>query len=172
MINLEKTLNYIAPEDTVFTLSENGLLELCYKGENCGRVAVLRMFPFMYEEEYISIRIENYQRYDKENEIGILRSLSELSNEQAELLRDELKKRYFIPEITEIYEVKEEPGNTSWKVNTTAGKTEFTITDMGTNIRNLGNNRIMLTDVYGNRYYIIDITKADDKAVKILEIWI
>lgn len=169
---MEKMLNYINPEDSIFSLSENGLLELCYKGEDLGRVAALRMFPLMYEEEYISIRSENYQRYDKENEIGILRNLKELSKEQAELLRGELKKRYFIPEITEIYEVKEEPGSTSWKVNTTAGKIEFTVTDMGTNVRNLGNNKIMITDVYGNRYYIMDITKADDKAVKILEIWI
>lgn len=165
-------LSYINPEDIVFSLSVGGLLELSFKGESVGRVSVIRMFPFEYEDEYIAIRCENYSRLDGESEIGIIRNINSLEPSQSELVRNELKKRYFIPSITSVYEVKEEFGNTSWKVNTTAGECEFTVTDMGTNVRNLGNNKIMLTDVYGNRYYIDDITKTDDKAVKILEIWI
>lgn len=169
---MENTLNYINAKDALFHLSEGGLLQLTYKGEEIGRIAAVRMFPFQYEEEYIALRCENYSRKDKEHEIGILRSIAELSDTQAELVRGELKKRYFIPDILEVFDVKEEFGHTTWKVNTTAGKREFTVTDMGTNVRNLGNNRIMMTDVYGNRYYIKDITQADDKTVKILEIWI
>lgn len=169
---MENKLNYINPSDLFFYLSDGDLLYLKFKGEETGRVAVVRMFPFQYEEEYIALRCENYSRHDKENEIGILRSLTELSESQAQLVREELAKRYFIPDILNVYDVKEEFGNTTWKTDTTAGKREFTVTDMGTNVRHLGNNRIMLTDVYGNRYYIPDITKADDKTLKVLEIWI
>lgn len=169
---MKNTLNFINADDIFFHMSDGGLLLLSYKGEEIGRVAVVRMFPFQYEEEYIALRYENYSRHDKENEIGILRSLSQLSKPQAQLVREELQKRYFIPDILSVYDVKEEFGHTTWQTDTTAGKREFTVTDMGTNVRNLGNNRIMLTDVYGNRYYIPDITKTDDKAQKILEIWI
>lgn len=169
---MENKLNYINPSDLFFYLSDGGLLCLKFKGEETGRVAVVRMFPFQYEEEYIALRCENYSRHDKENEIGILRSLAELSQGQAQLVREELEKRYFIPDILNVCDVKEEFGNTTWRTDTTAGKREFTVTDMGTNVRHLGNNRIMLTDVYGNRYYIPDITKADDKTLKVLEIWI
>ena len=168
---MENTLNYLNPRDIFFKISEGGLLELEYKGENIGRISVLRMFPFQYEDEYIVLRKENYTRFDKENEIGILRKLGDLEDEQSAILKKELEKRYFIPSVTEVYDVKEEFGHTSWKVNTTAGNREFTITDMGTNVRNLG-DKVMLTDVYGNRYYIADVSKLSDKALKVLEIWI
>lgn len=169
---MDNILNFIDVKDVFFYLSEGGLLCLKYKGEDIGRVAVLRMFPFQYEEEFIAIRLENYSRHDIETEIGILRDLKELTEEQTKLIRQELKKRYFMPDILEVYSVKEEFGNTSWSVNTNAGKREFTVTDMSSNIRNLGNNKIMLTDVYGNRYYIQNVYKLDDKALKVLEIWI
>ena len=169
---MHEKINYINPSDIEFYTNDTTLLFLRYKGEDVGRVAVIRMFPFEYEEEYIVIRQENYSRADKESEIGILRSVSLLPENQATLLREELKKRYFIPEILSVSEVKEEFGSATWKTTTSAGEREFTMSDLGSNVRSLGNNKVMLTDVYGNRYYIPDITKADDKAQKVLEIWI
>lgn len=169
---MENSLSFISCDDISFYSSPYGLLMLKYKGEDIGRVSVLRMFPFEHKEEYLCIKKENYNRSDKESEIGILKSLDALSEEQAELVRAELEKRYFIPEIIKVNSVKEEYGHTMWKVETTAGEREFTVNDMGTNVRNMGNNRVMLTDVYSNRYYIPDITKADDKTIRIIEIWI
>ena len=169
---MQDKINYINPNDIEFYTSDTTLLFLRYKGEDIGRVSVIRMFPFEYEEEYIVIRQENYSRADEESEIGILRAVSDLPENQATLLRAELKKRYFIPEILSVSEVKEEFGSAIWKTVTSAGEREFTMTDLGSNVRGLGNNKVMLTDVYGNRYYIPDITKADDKTQKILEIWI
>lgn len=169
---MKTNLNFINPCDISFYESESGLLCLRYKGENIGRVAVLRMFPFQYEEEYLCLQKETYSHSDKEQEIGILRRLSELSEKQILMVKKELSKRYFVPEIISVKDVKEEFGHTMWKVITTAGESEFTVTDMSSNVRNMGNNKIMLTDVYGNRYYIPDINKMDDKTVKILEIWI
>ena len=169
---MEEKISFINAGDLEFYTSESSLLFLRYKGEDIGRVSIIRMFPFKYEEEYIVIRQENYSRHDRESEIGILRTISELSEEQAKLVREELKKRYFIPDIISVSDVKEEFGSATWKTTTSAGERDFTMTDLGTNVRNLGNNKIMLTDVYGNRYYIPDITKADDKTQKVLEIWI
>ena len=171
-MKMQEKITFINANDLKFYTSPSSLLFLCYKGEELGRVSIIRMFPFKYEEEYIVIRQENYSRNDKESEIGILRSLNELPENQANLVREELKKRYFIPDIISVSDVKEEFGSATWKTTTTAGERDFTMTDLGTNVRNLGNNKIMLTDVYGNRYYIPDITKADDKTQKVLEIWI
>lgn len=165
-------LNYMDTKEICFYLSDSGLLHLRYKGEDFKRVAIIRMFPFQYEDEFISVRCENYTRQDKESEIGIIRDITKLEANQVEMVREELRKRYFIPDIIEVSDVKEEFGHTSWNVQTTAGKREFTVTDMSANVKNIGNNKIMMTDVYGNRYYIPDITKTDDKTMKILEIWI
>lgn len=169
---MEEKLVYINPDELEFYTSDTSLLFLRYKGEDLGRVSIIRMFPFKYEEEYIVIRQENYSRHDKENEIGILRDVSQLPENQANLVHKELEKRYFIPEILSVSDVKEEFGSATWKTVTTAGEREFTMTDLGTNVRGIGGNRVMLIDVYGNRYYIPDITKADDKTQKVLEIWI
>ncbi len=165
-------LNFINSDDIEFYISQGKLLCLKYKGKDIGRVSVKRMFPFEFENEYITVNNENYTRTDFENEIGIIRNLNALNPNQREILTNELNKRYFIPEITEVEFIKEEYGNISFKVNTTSGKREFVVTDMGSNIKNLGSNRIMITDVFGNRYYITDISNLDDKALKILEIWI
>ncbi|MBQ3023093.1 MAG: DUF1854 domain-containing protein [Clostridia bacterium] len=169
---MQEKINFINVDDLEFYTSDTSLLFLRYKGEDLGRVSIIRMFPFKYEEEYIVIRQENYSRFDKENEIGILRAVNELPESQAKLVFEELKKRYFIPEIISVSEVKEEFGSATWKTVTTAGERDFTMTDLGTNVRSLANNKVMLTDVYGNRYYIPDITKMDDKTQKVLEIWI
>ena len=169
---MEEKISFINAQDLEFYTSDSSLLFLRYKGEDMGRVSIIRMFPFKHEEEYIVIRQENYSRHDKDNELGIIRKISELSDDQAEIVRKELKKRYFIPDIISVSDVKEEFGSATWKTLTSAGEREFTMSDLGTNVRNLGNNKIMLTDVYGNRYYIPDITKADEKTQKVLEIWI
>ena len=165
-------IEYIAPVEISFSENESGLIMASVNGETAQRVAVMRMFPFDYAEEYLSVRYENYSRSDKEAEIGIIRRLSDFDFRQIEIVRKELDKRYFIPDIIKVNEVKDELGHTMWKTLTTAGEREFTVTDMSSNVFNLRNNKIMLVDVYGNRYYIPDITKLDDKAMKILEIWI
>lgn len=165
-------INYINSQDLEFYISEGGLLCLIYKETDLGRVGVSRMFPFQFDEEYISVRPENHLREDSENELGIIRNLADLPQKQRELLNMELKKRYFMPDITEIENIKEEFGNISFEVITTAGKRNFTVTDMSSNIRTVGKNRVMLTDVYGNRFCIPDITLLKDKELKVLEIWI
>lgn len=165
-------IEYITPSEIFFSENESGLITAKVGNDDAKRVAVLRMFPFDYTEEYLCIRYENYIRSDKESEIGIIRSLSEFSEEQIAIVRRELEKRYFVPEIIKVNEVKDEFGHTRWKTETTAGEREFTVTDMSNNVINLGNNRVMLVDVYGNRYCFSDITKTDDKTMKILEIWI
>ena len=167
-----ENLNYITADDISFYSSEYGLLMAAFKGEEKGRVGVYRMFPLRLEEEFLCVKQENYTRSDKESEIGIIRNLSDFPKEQIELIRKELKKRYFVPEIVSVEEVKEEYGHTMWKVQTTAGYKEFTLNDMSANVRNMGNNKIMLTDVHANRYYIPDITKVEDKTARIIEIWI
>ena len=165
-------IEYITPEEISFYENSSGLIMAKVNGEDAGRVSVLRMFPFEYREEYLCVRCETYKRADRESEIGIIRTLSDFSDEQVSIVRRELDKRYFIPDILKVNEVKEEFGSTMWKTVTSAGEREFTVTDMSSNVFSMGNNKVMLTDVYGNRYYIPDITKTDDKTLKILEIWI
>lgn len=169
---MEKKLNYITPDEIAFYNSEGGLLMARYKGEDIGRIAVLRMFPLQYDEEFLSVRPQNYDRFDKESETGIIRNLKDFPDDAKGLVRAELERRYFVPDIIAVKEVKEQIGHILWKVTTNKGDREFTLTDMSVNITNLGGGQILLTDVYGNRYRIADITKLDDKTMRVIEIWI
>lgn len=165
-------IKYISPGDCLFYENETGLIGLKYKGEDLGRVAVLKLFPLSMDKKMLSVRSENYERADKESEIGIIEDLEKFNPQQQEIILHELEKRYFMPAITKVTDVSEEFGHTMWKVETTAGKTEFTVDDMSSNVINLGNNRVMLIDVFSNRFLIEDVNKLEDKALKILEIWI
>ena len=169
---MNENIMFLNPEDITFSLNDSGLIMASVDGMEPRRCAVLRMFPFKYENEYLSVRYETYTRLDKEEEIGIIRRLSDFSENQVKIILTELEKRYFTPSVTEVIEVKEEYGHTLWKVKTTAGEREFTVTDMSSNIINLGQNKIMLVDVYANRYYIPDVTRVDEKTAKVIEIWI
>ena len=165
-------LNYINTQDVEFYISEGKLLCMRLKGTDIGRVSVKRMFPFQFPNEYISISPENHSRNDSEAEIGIIRNLNDLQNSQKDILEKELDKRYFIPNILEIKKIKEEFGSMSFEVVTEAGNHVFTITDMGSNIKALESGKVMLTDVFGNRFCIPDVKGLNDKTLKILEIWI
>lgn len=168
---MKNELNYIIPCEGCFYENENGLLSYRNR-EDFGRVSVIRMFPFRFEEKYLSVKIENFSRKDKNSEIGIIEDLSSFPQHEQEIIRKELERRYFMPEILNVKTVKEEFGHTLWNVETSAGEREFTVTDMGSNLLRPDGKRIILIDVYGNRYLIKDVSRLNDKALKIIEIWI
>ena len=165
-------INYLTQENTEFYENESGLLMLRYNGEELGRVAVRRMFPLKFEDEYLSACKENFSRRNKNEEIGIIRTLDEFKNEQVKLIKNELERRYFIPEVVKVKSVSDEFGHTYWKVETTAGERDFTVEDMASNLIRLSENSVILIDVYGNRYLFADIKKLGDKTMQTLEIWI
>lgn len=169
---MENKLNYITPDEISFYNSDGGLLMAKYKGEDIGRIAVLRMFPLQYAEEYLCVRVQNYDRFDKETETGIIRDLKDFPDDAVCLIRAELERRYFVPDIINVNEIKEQVGHILWKVTTNKGEREFTLADMSSNITALGGGQILLTDVYGNRYRIPDMSRLDDKTMRIIEIWV
>ena len=87
---MSDNIKYITPEEINFSENESGLIMSEFNWQVPGRVALLRMFPFDYTEEYLCVRYENYNRSDKETEIGIIRRLSDFSESQAGIVRREL----------------------------------------------------------------------------------
>lgn len=155
-----------------FYKTDSGLAGLKYGGTDFGRITIMRLLPFRYEEEYLSVRTQHGERAGKDKEIGLLRSISELSETQREIVRDELRRRYFMPEVLKVLDVTEEYGHSTWTVETDAGRREFTVNDMAANLLHLGGNRVILTDLFGCRYLFKDITKMGEKTMRIVEIWL
>lgn len=165
-------INYLSPKECEFYKTEGGLLGLRLRGEDLGRVALLRMFPLRKPDKFISVRRENRERADSRKEYGVIEDICGFDGEQRKLIDEELSRRYFVPEITKVTTVKEEYGHTYWTVETTAGERSFTVFDMNSNLIKLGGDRVMIIDVDGNRYVFPDVNKIGEKALRLVEIWL
>jgi len=108
---------------------------------------VVRAFPITMPWRYIIFIDENGE------EIGLLKSFKGLDNGSAKVLREELEKRYFIPKITKIHEIREEFGVLVWKTETDKGPRTFEVTSRR-NIKRISGGRILVRDGDDNLYEI------------------
>lgn len=165
-------IRYLTSKDIKFYETKGGLLGAVLDGEDVGRCDVLRLFPLHQPDCFLSVRRQAQSHRDRSTELGIIEKLSSFSGEEKKLITHELEKRYFVPEITKVKNAKEEFGHTYWEVETNAGERSFTTFDMSSSLIRIDANSVMLIDVDGSRYLIPDLKKADDKAMKMLDIWL
>ncbi len=154
-------------DNTEFFLSSKGLLMVRIREKDFeGRAFVSLAFPFETEEEYICIQNE------EKEEIGMIRSLSDLNEEEINLLKDEIKKKYFAPKILKIKKLTERYGSSYWDCDTDYGFRKFTVKDAHRNILRLGEDRAFVVDVDGCRYEIESLEKLDKKSHSKIEIYL
>ena len=179
------------------TKTENPIEEFFFE-----RVFLHRAFPFQNPYEYISVsgsfpkkeeekkeeenkkeedkKEENKKEEPKENttsfgelkEIGIITNISVFDESQQKYLIDELNRKYFIPVIDSINSVKEKYGFSYWEVKTNIGKIKFTVHDAFRNILKINEDRIMVTDVNGNRYEVVSLDALDRKSFRKIELFL
>lgn len=166
------SVRYLTSSDIKFYETKGNLLGAVLDGEDIGRCDILRLFPLHQPEKYLSVRRQAQSHRDRNTEIGVIENLDSFSQEEKKLILHELEKRYFVPEITKVKNAKEEFGHTYWETETTCGERNFTTFDMSASLIRISENSVMLIDVDGSRYLIPDLKKADDKAMKMLDIWL
>ncbi len=146
-----------------------GFLGLRYDGNDYKRIAIRRVLPHQMPEEYLSV-CDHEQK-----EIGIIKSLAQLSGEQAALVRDELVHRYFCPEVKEVLTVNDKMGYVYMEVsllselNGETYKKSFAVKDVSKNIRKVSDEELFIFDVDGNRYIVKVLSKLDKKSIRLLE---
>ena len=84
-----------------------------------------------------------------------------LDAESNSLLAEELELRYFMPIVRRVLNVKEEFGSIYWSVETDRGTAEFVVRNPKDSTLELPGNRVILTDVVGNRFEFSDTSKLD-----------
>ena len=141
-------LRFLTKENAKFQRTKGGFVSLEYADKTYDRVNVYRTFPVSEPDAYISIR----EADEKAREIGVVEHLNKLSADQAEMLREQLKLRYFTPEITKVIDIKTEYGYGYFNVVTNFGACRFTIHNGGGAVVSLTDTRIMITDLDGNRF--------------------
>ena len=117
---------------------------------------LVRAFPITMPWRYIIFIGEDGK------EIGILKSVKGLEKKSARILREELEKRYFIPKITKIHEIREEFGVLVWRTETDKGSTTFEITSRR-DIKKLSDGRVLVKDGDGNLYEV-DFRRLDRRS--------
>jgi len=154
---------------TDFYKTEGGFTGLRYDGGDHRHITLRRTLPVGRPMDYISVADE------KNTEIGIIKSVNDLSGTQLEIVLEELDRRYYCPEILEVKSVKDKlgyvymelllkvPGETKKHVKNCAVK------DVNRNIRMLGDESLIIFDVDGNRYIIKNIAELDKNSLKRLE---
>lgn len=135
------------------------------------RIFLSRAFPFEKPFEYISV-------FDRDkHEIGFIRSLTEDFDEAvcARLMR-ELEESYYCPVIRRILSVKTQRGISYWQVECDFGEASFSLRDVYVDMRKVegknGELRLILTDVYGNRYEIPDANVLDRQSYRRIELYL
>ena len=125
-------------------------------------VRAARAFPLSDPERYIGLRDGN------DKDIGILETLRGLDSESRAIIEEELERRYFTPQITQVVSVEEAFGVVTWEVETSKGPRRFLVRNLRDSSYSLGGNRIMMTDVDGNRYEFPNARALGTKALMVL----
>ena len=166
----EEVLNmrFLTSENAAFRRTEGGFLALKFEEKDYERVGVYLTFPLTNPDEFISIR----EADEKAKEIGIIRSIQDLGREEQEMIREQVRLRYFMPIIRKVLDVKDEYGYANWQVTKEFGSCRFTTHMGGDAVVNLGEARYQVTDIDGNRYEIPDLYSLSVMERKKLDLFI
>ena len=161
-------LRYLNQKNAIFTRTQGGFVSLKI-GDKCwSRVQVIRLFPFTKPDEFISIRTVE----ERSKEIGVIRSLGDVSKETRQMLEEQLGLHYFTPVITKVLDIKDEYGYAYFHVMTDRGECRFTI-NMGSNaVARLTDSRLLISDLDENRFEIPDVFQLSQKEQRKLDLFL
>lgn len=111
-------------------------------------VRLTSLFPLSSPGAYVSV-------YDSGGaELGIIKSLAELDSDSRRTATRRLQSSYLLPLVRRIVSVKERFGTLDWEVETDLGRRKFVTRNTRETTLRLANDRMLLSDVDGNRYEI------------------
>lgn len=154
-----------------FMSNDSGYLSLEYNNKQYNKVNLTRLIPFQTTNQYISV---NYEDDEKNfHEIGVIKDIHELPEQQEKLVNDYLEFKYYMPEITKVYSIKDNNrGFLFVKADTTSGEKTIAIRDWYSNFKMLTDKMLYVVDADGNKYYAPDINCMDKKSRYQIELFV
>lgn len=151
-------VRYLTPGMCIIHLGTFGALHVTVRDERIyGGVYAAYAFPVAHPNGYISL--VHTRREGGDMEIGMIRDLDEFPHEQADLVSQALRRRYFIHHISRIYEITWKSGFVSLDVETDKGRVRFLMRWQQDRAVEYGQRGKVLIDVDENRYLINDMDK-------------
>lgn len=140
-----------------------GVTRLTWENERSWtKVGMARAFPLSDPDHYIGF-LDGAGK-----DMGLIHDPSLLDPESRKVMEEELEKRYFVPLVERVLNVKEEYGTVYWTVETDRGEKEIIVRNLRDNLLELSSSRVIITDVDGNRFEFPDINKLDGKSMGII----
>lgn len=154
-----------------FFKDEGNFISLEYEGEEYFNVRLTRLIPFYSKTTYISVAYDN--KDNEFREIGVIQDMAELSEDQFKMIDEYLEYKYYMPEITKVYSIKDNSrGFIFVDIQTTSGRKTICIRDWYSNFRMLNEHLLYAVDVDGNKYCCSDVDTLDKKSLATLEIFV
>ena len=127
------------------------------------RVKVVRAAPLSYPDRYICLLDS------RDEEICMLDRLDQVEPAMQAILREELERRYLTSRIDQVKSLRNEFGTSYWEVDTNRGPREFVVQNASENAQWLGDHRLLLIDVDGNRFEVPDLSALDKRSLALIE---
>lgn len=158
-------LRYLTPDTCTVHLGSYDTLHVTVEGDGTyGGVFTAYAFPVAHRDRYISLLWTSEEGEDLE--IGIIRDLGEFPDDQADLIREALRRRYFIHTITKIHHVGWKYGFVAMDVETDKGPVSFMMRWRTHQAVSYGQRGKVLIDVNRNRYLIPDLDELSPRERK------
>ena len=140
-----------------------GLARATIEGERSVLALVAtRAFPLSDPDHYIGL-LDGAGK-----DVGVVVDPGQLDPESRAVLQEELERRYFLPVVRKVLSVTEEFGTIYWTFDTDRGVKEAVVRNLRDNLQEVAANRVLLTDVEGNRYDIPDFSALDPLSADIV----
>ena len=95
--------------------------------------------------------------------------LKEIGPKARILIGEELDRRYLTAMIEQVTSIRNEYGTSYWDVQTDRGQREFVVQNVAENAQWLGDHRLLITDVDGNRFEIPRLDDLDKQSLEWIE---
>ncbi len=135
-----------------FRRTGSGTLDVTLEdGTTVENVHCVRLFPFSAPRDYISVA----RRAKGElQEIGIIKRFRELPAAQQRLVDEDIRFRYFIPDILDIKRIRRSHGSWELDVVTDRGERSFLLRDRRENVSVRPDGSVIMTDVENCRFMV------------------
>ena len=128
------------------------------------KVKIVRAAPLSHPDKYISFLDA------KDEEVCMVDNPRELDEQTRQIIAEELDRRYMTSVIEQVRSVRNEYGTSYWDVATNRGDREFVVQNVSENAQWLGDYRLLLIDVDGNRFEIPDLQALDRRSLGYVEL--
>ena len=132
-----------------------GILRLTLPDRSYRAARIYRAFPISDPNHYFGVTD------GAGKDIGMIPDSSNLDDESREAAKAELETRYFVPVVRKVLDIRDDYGANVFEVETDRGHKRYVVRAIKDNTVEITSNRLIITDVDGNRFEIEDLHALD-----------